>query len=160
MGMSLIVKKVTQFVIGLIFLYGINIILFGHLGVGGGFAGGVILTCGFILIMLAFGREKAIQKMRTNVAHFLSCIGALAFLAIALLGYIEGTFFFNFIDHGKEFHFHSAGLIPFADIAISIIIVSAIFTIFVLLVFFGRFVGNGEEYEDDEEYVDNIDRNL
>jgi len=71
--------------------------------------------------------------MRTNVAHFLSCIGALAFLAIALLGYIDGTFFFNFIDHGKEFHLHSAGLIPFADIAISIIIVSAIFTIFVLL---------------------------
>ena len=30
MGMSLIVKKITQLVIGLIFLFGINIILFGH----------------------------------------------------------------------------------------------------------------------------------
>ena len=77
MGMSLIVKKITQLLIGLIFLFGINIILFGHLSVGGGFAGGVILTCGFILLMLAFGKDTTLGKMRTNVARFLSCTGAL-----------------------------------------------------------------------------------
>lgn len=134
MGMSLIVKKVTQFVIGLIFLFGINIILSGHLGVGGGFAGGVILACGFILIMLAFGKDKALNKMRQNVARYLSISGALAFLAVALLGYIGGTFFLNFLDPGRVFNLHSAGFIPITDIAISVLIASSIFLVFVTLV--------------------------
>jgi multisubunit Na+/H+ antiporter MnhB subunit len=153
MGMSLIVKKITQLVIGLIFLFGINIILFGHWSVGGGFAGGVILTCGFILIMLAFGRDIALGKMRTRVAHFLSCGGAIAFLAIALLGYIGGAFFLNFLDPGKAFHLHSAGFIPWADIAISILIVSSIFIVFVLLVLFEHPDENSGENTDDEEYI-------
>jgi len=151
MGMSLIVKKITQLVIGLIFLFGINIILFGHWSVGGGFAGGVILTCGFILLMLAFGKDTALGKMRTSVARFLSCTGALAFLAIALLGYIGGAFFLNFLDPGRAFQLHSAGFIPFADIAISILIVSAIFALFVLLVLSGRFTEDSGEYTEDEE---------
>jgi len=134
--------------------------LSGHWSVGGGFAGGVILTCGFILIMLAFGKDIALRKMRTRIAHFLSCIGALAFLAVALLGYIGGTFFLNFLDPGKAFHLHSAGFIPFSDIAISIIIVSSIFTVFVLLVLFGRFIENSGTYTDDEEYINNIDCHL
>jgi len=158
MGMSLIVKKITQLVIGLIFLFGINIVLFGHWSVGGGFAGGVILTCGFILIMLAFGKDKALGKMRTRAAHFLSCGGAVAFLAIALLGYIGGAFFLNFLGPGKAFHLHSAGFIPFADIAISILIVSSIFIIFVLLVLFEHPDENSGENTDDEE--DTIRRNL
>jgi len=153
MGMSLIVKKVTQIVIGLIFLFGINIVLFGHLSIGSGFAGGVILTCGFILIMLAFGKDIALGKMRTRAAHFLSCGGAVAFLAIALLGYIGGTFFLNFLGPGKAFHLHSAGFIPFADIAISILIVSSIFIIFVLLVLFEHPDENSGENTDDEEYI-------
>ena len=40
---------------GLIFLYGIYIILHGHLTPGGGFAGGAIIAGAFILLILAFG---------------------------------------------------------------------------------------------------------
>ena len=40
-GMSVIVKTVTRLTVGLIFLYGIYIVLHGHLTPGGGFAGGV-----------------------------------------------------------------------------------------------------------------------
>lgn len=43
-GMTLIVKTVTRLTIGLILMYGIYITLHGHLGPGGGFAGGVIVA--------------------------------------------------------------------------------------------------------------------
>ena len=48
-GMTVIVKKTTQLIAGMVFLYGIYVIIHGHLTPGGGFAGGVILAGSFIL---------------------------------------------------------------------------------------------------------------
>ncbi|MCP4708945.1 MAG: hypothetical protein GY869_09995 [Planctomycetes bacterium] len=56
-GMTIIVKQVTKLVVGFILLYSIYLILFGHLSPGGGFVGGVTMACGFILIVLAFGKD-------------------------------------------------------------------------------------------------------
>ncbi len=140
MGMSIIVKKVTQFVIGLIYLFGIYIIAFGHLTPGGGFPGGVILACGFILVMLAFGRETALRKIRPHTAHLLDTSAALAFLIIALLGYIGGTFFLNILDKGEAFHLRSAGFIPLANLAIGIKVFASIFLVVIALSLFGRWI--------------------
>ncbi len=52
-GMTLIVKKTTQLIAGMIFMYGIYVIVHGHLTPGGGFAGGVIVAGSLILITLA-----------------------------------------------------------------------------------------------------------
>jgi len=153
MGMSLIVKKVTQFVIGLIFLFGIYIILFGHLTPGGGFPGGIILACGFILVMLAFGKDKALGKMSRYVAHIMDSSGALGFLAIAMLGYVGGVFFLNFLGPGDAFHLKSAGFIIFANIAIGVKILSSVFIVFVSLVLFGRLID--ESLNDSEEEENN-----
>ncbi|MDI6606195.1 MAG: MnhB domain-containing protein, partial [Candidatus Omnitrophota bacterium] len=54
-GMSLIVKTITRLTVGLILLFGIYIVLHGHLSPGGGFAGGVIIALSFVHLMLAFG---------------------------------------------------------------------------------------------------------
>ena len=61
-GMSLIVKRITRYTVGLIFLYGIYIVLHGHLTPGGGFAGGVIIALSFIHIVLAFGKKEAVKN--------------------------------------------------------------------------------------------------
>ena len=52
-GMTLIVKTVTRWVKVFIFQYGIYVIITGHLAPGGGFAGGVIIACSYILLTLA-----------------------------------------------------------------------------------------------------------
>ena len=56
-GMTIIVKAISSWVKVLIFLFGIYIVIFGHLTPGGGFAGGVILASSYVLLMLAFGKE-------------------------------------------------------------------------------------------------------
>jgi multicomponent Na+:H+ antiporter subunit B len=133
-GMSLIVKTITRLTVGLILLYGIYIVLHGHLSPGGGFAGGVIIALSFIHLMLAFGKEVAFKKLSKEVASFFESIGAISFLAIALFGFIGGYFFFNFISKGEPFRLFSAGIIPPCNIAISLKVGAGLFAIFVALV--------------------------
>ena len=84
-GMTLIVKTITDFVAAFIVVFGAYIVLYGHLTPGGGFAGGVIIACAFILVLLAHGKEKAFARLPERVAHILDSGGALAFLLIGWL---------------------------------------------------------------------------
>ena len=136
-GMTLIVKTITRLTVGLILLYGIYIVLHGHLSPGGGFAGGVIIALSFIHLMLAFGRDTALKKLSQAAASVLESLGALMFLSIALLGFLGGHFFFNFFLHkGKPFELFSAGIIPLCNIAISLKVGAGLFAIFAVLVLF------------------------
>ena len=67
-GMTIIVKTISSWVKVLIVVFGVYIILFGHLTPGGGFAGGVILASSYILIMLAFGRKTAEENLPLKLA--------------------------------------------------------------------------------------------
>jgi len=135
-GMTLIVKTITRLTVGLILLFGIYIISHGHISPGGGFAGGVIVALSFIHIMLAFGKDVALQKVSQNVASFFENLGAIIFITLALLGIGGGYFFLNFISKGKPFDLFSSGLIPLYNIAISFKVAAGLFIIFIILVGF------------------------
>jgi multisubunit Na+/H+ antiporter MnhB subunit len=133
-GMSLIVKTITTVIIGFIFIYGIYIILHGHLTPGGGFAGGVIIAGALILRILAFGTEAGSEKKSEKGASIFESIGALLFIGIALAGlFLAGTFFLNFIPKGIPLQLWSAGIIPFCNIAIGIKVGAGLFSIFLAL---------------------------
>jgi len=134
-GMTLIVKTITRLTVGLILLYGIYILLHGHVSPGGGFAGGVIIALSFIHIMLAFGKETALKKMPRSFAILFESLGAIMFLTIAILGFVGGYFFLNFfVNKGEPFKLFSAGIIPLCNIAISMKVGAGLFTIFVVLI--------------------------
>ncbi len=133
-GMTLIVKTITRLTVGLILLYGIYIVLHGHLSPGGGFAGGVIIALSFINLMLAFGKETALKKLSEAWASIIESFGALMFLTIVLLGFTGGYFFFNFfLNKGKPFTLFSAGIIPLCNIAIALKVGAGLFAIFAVL---------------------------
>lgn len=133
-GMSLIVKSVTRLTVGLVLLYGIYIVLHGHVSPGGGFAGGVILALAFINLVLAFGKETALRKVPESVQASLECTGALLFLAVALLGFAGGYFFFNILPKGHLFDLLSAGIIPVCNIAIGLKVSAGLFSVFLVVV--------------------------
>lgn len=136
-GMTLIVKTITRLTVGLILLYGIYIVLHGHISPGGGFAGGVIIALSFIHLMLAFGKEVALKKLSAAAASILESLGAIMFLSVALLGLMGGYFFLNFFLHkGRPFDLFSAGIIPLCNIAICLKVGAGLFAIFVALVLF------------------------
>ncbi|MFH1553089.1 MAG: MnhB domain-containing protein, partial [Candidatus Omnitrophota bacterium] len=127
-------KTITRLTVGLILLYGIYIVLHGHLSPGGGFAGGVIIALSFINLILAYGKEEAFRKFSRKAASLFESTGALLFLSIALLGFTGGYFFLNFISKGTPFKLFSAGIIPLCNIAISFKVGAGIFAIFVALI--------------------------
>jgi len=133
-GMTLIVKTITRLTVGIILLYGIYITLHGHLSPGGGFAGGVIVALSFIHLLLAFGKEEALRRLPKAVISIFESTGALAFLTIGLLGFMGGYFFFDWFGKGEPFALFSAGMIPLANLAISVKVSFGLFGIFLVLV--------------------------
>jgi multicomponent Na+:H+ antiporter subunit B len=134
-GMTVIVKTVSSWVKVLIFLYGVYIVVFGHLTPGGGFAGGVVLASSYVLLMLAFGREFVEQDLPLALDSKLDCIGAFAFAMIAILGLVfAGSFFANFLYQkylpGEPLRLVSAGTIPFSNIAIGLKVGASLFLVF------------------------------
>lgn len=134
-GMSLIVKAVARVTAGLILLFGIYIIIHGHVSPGGGFAGGVIVALAFVLLVLAFGKKFTMEKISVSRASLFESLGAIMFLAIALAGFAGGYFFLNFFTNkGEPFKVFSAGIIPLCNIAISLKVAAGLFAIFIILV--------------------------
>ena len=133
-GMTLIVKTITRLTIGLVLLFGIYIILHGHLSPGGGFAGGVIVALAFVHLMLAFGKDIAASRISKGLASNLESIGALMFLLVALLGFFGGSFFLNVLAKGTAFKLFSAGTIPLSNISIGVKVGVGLFAIFLALV--------------------------
>jgi multisubunit Na+/H+ antiporter MnhB subunit len=143
-GMTVIVKTIASWVKVLIFLFGIYIVIFGHLTPGGGFAGGVILASSYVLLMLAFGRDFAEENLSLPVASKLDCAGALLFAAIALCGLLYGAagFFVNFIQQrwyagqDRTLELVSAGTIPLSNIAIGLKVGASLFLVILILSIF------------------------
>ncbi|MFH1501740.1 MAG: MnhB domain-containing protein [Candidatus Eisenbacteria bacterium] len=137
-GLTLIVKTITDFVVAFIVIFGAYIVLYGHLTPGGGFAGGVIVACAFILLMLAQGKEVAFSRLGERTAHVLDSAGALAFLVIGWVGLTGGFFFMNVFGRGDQFRLLSSGMILPANIAIAFKVGTSLFLVFSALAVFRR----------------------
>jgi multicomponent Na+:H+ antiporter subunit B len=156
-GMSIIVQTVSSWVKILIFLFGLYIILFGHLSPGGGFAGGVILASSYVLLMLAFGRSCVEKDLPLKVDSKLDSLGILLYGLIGILGFVfGGTFFVNFLLQegmlpGEAHRLVSAGTIPLSNMAIGLKVGASLFlVVFTLSIFRQDFRGDTEASETKE----------
>jgi multicomponent Na+:H+ antiporter subunit B len=95
-----------------------------------------MLACGLILLVLAFGKDGALDIVSENAASAWDCIGALAFWLIAVLGLTGGYFFLNFVGKGEPFNLISAGTLMWSNIAIGIKVWACLFLVFVVLAAF------------------------
>ena len=137
-GMTIIVKKVTQMISGLIFLYGLYIIVHGHLTPGGGFAGGAIIAGSFILIILAFGSGVINLRKEETQTSITESIALLIVVLMATGGMLLGAkvFFNNYLPRGEIGQLISAGIIPVYNIFIGMEVAAALLTIFLGLVIY------------------------
>ena len=129
-GMSILVKCATRIVLGFIILYGIYIALNGHVGPGGGFAGGALTTLGLIGAMLAFGKEAILKKIHSSILRKTVCIGSLIFFLSAL-----GTRFSLPPSIRTEL------IMPLSEM---LVIGAGLFAIFIALVFLSKADKNAE----------------
>jgi multicomponent Na+:H+ antiporter subunit B len=138
-GMTIVAKKVCQFIAPTIFLFGIYISVYGHLSPGGGFAGGVIMASAFILQILADG--SILKKLKDEKWHLelSESIAIFSFLILAVLGLLvagTGVFFGNFLPAGKVGELISGGMIPIGNLIIATEVCASVSLIFVALIIF------------------------
>ena len=107
-----ILQLVATFLVPIIIIFGIYIILNGHLGPGGGFSGGAIMGAGLILYTSAFGFHKT-QRFFDEHIYKIAKITALCMYGLI------GTYFYvtgangieNHIPLGIPGHILSSGII-------------------------------------------------
>ena len=137
-GMSNIIKQMAKILTGIIFMYGIYIMVHGHLTPGGGFAGGAILAGAFILLVLAYGSNALRLKKEVAGSSVTESIAILLVVVLALMSLVLGikVFLSNFLPKGTAGELISAGVIPLYNVFIGIEVAGAILTIFLALVIF------------------------
>jgi multisubunit Na+/H+ antiporter MnhB subunit len=137
-GMTLIVKKTTQLISGMIFMYGIYVIVHGHLTPGGGFAGGVVIAGSLILVTLSNGGDFLKLIKEESGTTIVESLATILVIVIAVSGFLFGTkiFFNNFLPKGIVGHLVSAGVLPLYNIFVGTEVAASIFIIFLSLIIF------------------------
>jgi multicomponent Na+:H+ antiporter subunit B len=126
MEMSIIVKTTTRLLAPLMLLFGMYIVVTGHLNPGGGFQGGVILGSVFLLFFIAFGMKEG--RFSENVASLVEDVNALLLVGVGLLGILVGkAFFSNFLLGVNIF---STGSIPLINTLIGLKVGAAFMVLF------------------------------
>ena len=100
--MSKIVRSVTIPLALFGLMFGLYIIMHGHLTPGGGFQGGAIIASVTILLIVAFGSGKIKKFLREKHLSLLESGGALVFIGLAFAG-IGTAFFYNFLTGSSFF---------------------------------------------------------
>lgn len=137
-GMTLIVKKTTQLIAGMIFMYGIYVVAHGHLTPGGGFAGGVVIAGSLILVTLAYGGDFMKLMKEESGTTIVESLATIMVIIIATSGLLFGTkiFFNNFLPKGIVGQLVSAGALPLYNIFVGTEVAASIFIIFLSLIIF------------------------
>ncbi|MBA7607517.1 MAG: hypothetical protein E3J23_01750 [Candidatus Stahlbacteria bacterium] len=150
-GMTLIVKMITQVMIGFLLVFGAYIVLYGHITPGGGFPGGVMIALAYILLTLAYGRKVVESKISGVAASIVDDLGALLFWLVGIIGlYIGGRYFYNFLGKGEPFNIFSAGTIIISNIGITLKVGMSLYAIFLALAILQRVVTEEEPKEEGE----------
>lgn len=135
---DLIVKYIARLAVPFIQLYGLYVILNGHLSPGGGFAGGAIVGASMILYAIAFNLEEGSKKVPHDISSLLETGGALWFTSIGVISIVWGA---NFLGNkaagfplGTPGNLISSGTIILITFAIGIKVASTVITLFYNLV--------------------------
>jgi len=141
-GMTVIVRTISRLLFPFLFLFGVYIVVHGHLTPGGGFQGGVALAAAVLMLLLAYGMEGAQAKVNALQAELAESLGGLILVWMGLMGIIVGLAFFkNVLPFGSLGQVLSAGSLPVFNFGVGIKVATGLLTIFYAMLR----IGGGEE---------------
>lgn len=86
---SLILRTATRFVFPLLLLFSVFLLARGHNEPGGGFAGGLVASAAFSLVVIAYGADVARKSLRARPVSLIGA-GLLAAAGSGLLATLRG----------------------------------------------------------------------
>lgn len=128
-----ILQMAATVLVPVILLFGIYVVLNGHLSPGGGFSGGAIMGAGLILYLNAFGFKKT-ERFFTVKTYKWICFFSLSFYALA-----KSYSFFTGANHleskiplGEAGAILSSGLILPLNICVGLVVACTMYTFYVM----------------------------
>lgn len=130
---DVILQRIAKILVPVIILFGIYIMLNGHLSPGGGFSGGAILGAGMILYVSAFGFAKT-QRFFNEKIYVCAKVGALSIYGIIITYYfiMGANGLNNHIPLGTPGAILSAGLILPIDILVGLEVACTMYAFYAL----------------------------
>jgi multicomponent Na+:H+ antiporter subunit B len=131
-GRSAILRPAARILVPVIIIFGIYVILNGHISPGGGFSGGAIIGSGFILYITAFGFERAGQFLSEKFIKIIT-VCALSFYCFAksYSFYTGANHLESVITPGTPGAILSAGLIVYLNICVGIVVACTMYSFYV-----------------------------
>lgn len=152
--MSKIVRTVSNQLILLVLIFGLYIIMHGHVTPGGGFQGGAIVASGAALIIVAFGSYEIQKRLKERNLSILESGGALIFIGLAFAG-MATVFFYNFLVGSPVFghippfgsnpgDIWTGGVVPLMNIGVGLKVLAGLSAIVLAM----ALAASGEEMEE------------
>ncbi len=153
MKMSKIVRTQSGFLYPFILIFGLYIVIHGHLTPGGGFQGGAVIATGFALVVVAYEYKDVRKWITANRLSLAEVTGLLAFIITAYLG-LGSTFFRNWLaNSGSIFgsrvppginpgNLNTGGVLPVMNLAVGLEVLGGLG---VIIVYMLNYLKRGEE---------------
>jgi len=134
--MSKIVRTTAHLMTPGILLFGLYLIIHGHVSSGGGFQGGAVFASSTALLVVAFGWKRVAAFLTEPRLVAISCSGALMFILLGFAG-IGNTFFYNVFVGSPLFgnipaygsnpeDIWTGGTVPLMNIAVALNVVAGL----------------------------------
>lgn len=129
-----ILQMCSYFVVPMIFIFGIYIVLNGHISPGGGFSGGAVLGAGLILYLNAFGFEKTERFMNAKSIKWITFVSLLVYCLAKSYSFFTGA---NGLESGIPLGtpgaILSSGLILILNICVGCVVACTMYSFYALV---------------------------
>jgi multicomponent Na+:H+ antiporter subunit B len=155
-GMSKIVKTMSGVCFPFVVIFGLYVIIHGHLTPGGGFQGGAVVASACAMILIAYGSVWTMKKVKEKHLSIFESLGAIMFISLAFFGILlaDQVFFDNFILSQAGFLFagtgeglsniNTAGVIPLMNIAVGLKVIAGLFAIVLVMAYATHKIKGGD----------------
>jgi len=130
---DVILMASARILVPIIMLFGVYVVLNGHLSPGGGFSGGAIIGSGLILYQNAFGFKKAKAVFNAKTYKTISAGALLTYCLCKTYSFYTGA---NHLDShiplGIPGHILSSGLILILNICVGMVVACTMYTFYVM----------------------------
>lgn len=135
---DVILNEVATRVIPMIHIFGVYIIVHGHISPGGGFAGGAVIGIGMVLHVLVFGLKAARRLIPEDTLIALTTLGPLWYAGTGLVGMFLGHQFLASANAGLPLGapgaLLSSGAIPVITLGVGASVALTVAVLFLVLV--------------------------
>ncbi len=130
---DVILRNITKVLVPMIFVFGIYVILNGHLSPGGGFSGGAILGAGLILYLTAFGYENTHRFINEKLIKWVTFVSLTFYCLAKSYSFFTGANHLeSFISNGTLGAILSSGLILPLNICVGMIVACTMYAFYSL----------------------------